>query len=188
MNLYKYNDDITELDLSNKKLNYIPDLSRFKKLEILNLSNNNISDIIPLQNLNNSNLVSLHLTNNNISDIRPLQYLTNLIVLSLNYNNISDLSPLQHLINLEKLDLENNIINDITKLLQSLTNLRMLYISIEPFVIKEINPQLSINQQLDNEIIKQIYQTYTNNEIKDYQNKVIRKFKKYKFIDWSTFK
>ncbi len=48
MNLDEYDNDITELNLSFKKLNVIPDLNRFKNLKILWLPYNIISDIISL--------------------------------------------------------------------------------------------------------------------------------------------
>ncbi len=159
MNLDEYNDNIIELDLSRKGLNTIPNLTRFK------------------------NLKKLFLDCNKISDISPLQYLTNLKELWLNVNYINDISPLQYLTNLEVLKLHSNNISDITHL-QHLTKLKELILSIETFIVKEINPQLLINQQLDNEIIKQVYQSYTKDELKDYENKVKEKFKDYKFIKW----
>ncbi len=115
MNLNEYDDNITELDLFNRNLNIIPNLSRFKNLELLYLHDNNISDITSLQ---------------------------------------------------------------------CLTKLKYLYLSIKPFIVKEINPQLLINQQLDNEMIEQVYVNYTKDEIKDYKIKVKEKFKNYKFIMW----
>ncbi len=134
MNLDKYDDNIIELNLSNKRLNVIPDLSRFKNLKIL------------------------YLHNNNITDIQPLQYLTNLITLNLNKNNITDISSLQYLHKLE-----------------------ILWLSIKPFIVKEINS----NSEIDGEMIKQVYQSYTEDEIENYENKVREKFKNYKFIYWS---
>ena len=56
----------------------------------LNLSENQISDITPLQSL--TNLTSLNLYNNKISDITRLQSLTHLTDLYLSGNNISDIT------------------------------------------------------------------------------------------------
>ncbi len=181
MNLDEYEDNITGLELSKKKFNTIPDLRIFKKLKILYLNHNNISDISPLIYL--TNIEKLYLNHNNISNISPLIYLINLKKLNLNQNNISDIQPLQYLTNLEKLYLSDNNISDITSL-QCLSNLKIFYLSIKPFIVKEINSQLSINQNIDKETIKQVYQSYTENEIEDYKCKVIKKYENYKFISW----
>ncbi len=162
MNLDKYDNNLTKLVLYYQRLNIIPDLSRFKNLKDLSLDNNNISDIQPLQYL--TKLEYLYLHDNNISDITSLQYLTNLEELWLNNNKISDIHPLQYL-----------------------TKLKKLTLSIELFIVKEINTQLSINQEIDNEMIKQVYQIYTKDEIKEYENKVKEKYKDYKFIRWITY-
>lgn len=46
-----YNNDIIELDISNKNIKGILNLSKFKKLTKLNCSNNNINKIIGIKNL-----------------------------------------------------------------------------------------------------------------------------------------
>ncbi len=76
-------------------------------------------------------------------------------ILFLDGNNISDIAPLQHL-----------------------TILNRLTLSIKPFIVKEINP----NSEIDVEIIEQVYQIYTKDEIEEYKNKVKEKYKYYKFI------
>ncbi len=106
--------------------------------------------------------------------------------MNLEKNKISDILSLQYLTKLKELNLRDNNISDITSL-QNLTKLKKLWLDIKSFIIKEINPQLLINQQLDNEMIKQVYQIYTKDEIKEYENKVIEKFKDYKFIIWITY-
>ncbi|WP_445173767.1 leucine-rich repeat domain-containing protein [Microcoleus sp.] len=95
----------------------------------LDLRDNQISDITPLQFL--TNLTELDLRDNQISDITSLQFLTNLTELDLHNNQISDITPLQSLTNLKKLDLRDNQISDHTPLL-SLTNLTELKLSITP--------------------------------------------------------
>ena len=92
---------------------------------ILNLRDNNISDISPLANL--TNLEVLLLEGNKISDISPLSGLTNLKTLDLGDNAISDLSPLANLTNLKTLRLRNNVISDITPMV-GLTNLAYLWL------------------------------------------------------------
>ena len=53
--LDEYNDEITELDVSNKNIKGILNLSKFKKLYKLNCSNNNITKIIVIKNLTDIN-------------------------------------------------------------------------------------------------------------------------------------
>ncbi len=91
-------------------------------------------------------------------------------------NVIPDLSRFKKL---EKIYLNGGVINNITSL-QYLTNLKMVYLSIKLFIVKEIIP----NSEIDIEIIKQVYQIYTEDEIKEYKNKVKEKFKDYNFIIW----
>ena len=95
----------TECDAANQKLS---------SLTTLDLNNNQISDIKPLESL--TNLTWLDLDNNQISDIKPLQSLTNLTWLSLRNNQISDIKPLESLTNLTVLVLSNNKISDIKPL------------------------------------------------------------------------
>jgi internalin A len=72
-----------------------------------------------------STLTEINVNNNEISDIKPLQSLTHLTVLDLYNNKISDIKPLESLTNLSRLNLYNNKISDI-KPLESLTNLTVL--------------------------------------------------------------
>ena len=85
-----------------------------KNLDSIILSNNQISDVSPLQNL--TSLMFLHLFHNQISDISPLQNLTSLKNLNLEDNQISDVSPLQNLTSLMLLGLRTNQISDISPL------------------------------------------------------------------------
>src|SRR6476661_3085627 len=82
-----------------------------------------------------SNLTQLDLENNKISDIKPLESLTNLTELRLNNQQISDIKPLKSLTNLTELGLNNNQISDI-KPLKSLTNLIVLVLSGNPIAPK----------------------------------------------------
>jgi internalin A len=104
----------TDCDVANQELS---------SLTGLDLRNNKIIDIKPLQSLTQLN--SLMLDNNQISDIKPLQSLTELNYLGLDNNKISDIKPLQSLTQLEWLELNGNQISDI-KPLQSLTKLGLL--------------------------------------------------------------
>ena len=69
------------------------------------------------------NLTELHLSENQITDLSPLEKLTNLTGLDLGQNQITDLTPLEKLTNLTGLLLGQNQITDLTPL-EKLTNLR----------------------------------------------------------------
>ena len=90
-------------------------------LTVLDLDDNQISDIAPLSGL--VNLTELDLDGNQVSDIAPLQNLTKLTVLDLRANAIVDVSPLAGLVNLTVLDLSSNHISDFSPLAGLLENL-----------------------------------------------------------------
>ncbi|WP_293332582.1 leucine-rich repeat domain-containing protein [Microcoleus sp. CAWBG58] len=127
------------LNLSDNQISDITPLQSLTNLTILNLSDNQISDITPLQSL--TNLKELIFHKNQISDITPLQSLTNLTDLYLGSNQISDITPLQSLTNLISLFLNYNQISDI-KPLQSLANLTYLYLYTNQ--ISDITPLQSL--------------------------------------------
>ncbi|CAM4086554.1 MULTISPECIES: hypothetical protein [Flavobacterium] len=96
-------DTINHLDLSNKKLNTLPDLSIYK-IESMNLSFNNL-DTIPLSKLPLS-LKKLKCTNNNLKKFICTNYKMSPIKVLIPYHN-SDL-------NLEEIDLSFNQLNAVT--------------------------------------------------------------------------
>src|SRR5919199_1284275 len=116
--------ETTECDAANLKLS---------SLTTLELGENKISDIKPLESL--TNLTDLSLSFNKISDIKPLASLTNLTDLSLSFNKISDIKTLVSLTNLTRLRLSFNKISDI-KPLASLTKLTVLFLSGNPIAPK----------------------------------------------------
>ena len=89
--------ETTECDAANLKLSSLTELD---------LDNNQISDIKPLESL--TNLMRISLANNLLSDIKPLESLTNLDRLFLNNNRISDIKPLESLTYLIALGLGGN--------------------------------------------------------------------------------
>ena len=111
-----------ELDLSDNQISDITPLQSLTNLTSLNLYCDR-TDITPLQSL--TNLTCLELHGNPISDITPLQSLTNLTSLTVSCGRISDLTPLQSLTNLTSLTVSCDRISDLTPL-QSLTNLTSL--------------------------------------------------------------
>ncbi len=124
---------IKELDLNNNKIGDIQPLQSLTQLTSLNLGGNKISDITPLKSL--TNLTWLYLGFNQISDITPLPSLTNLSWLYLNNNKIGDIKPLQSLTKLTEIFVNNNQISDI-KPLASLTKLTTLSLSGNPIAPK----------------------------------------------------
>ena len=119
------NKKIIVLNLAYNQISDIAPLRELKLLTKLHLENNQISDITPLQEL--KQLTELYLSINQISDIKPLQELKQLRTLDLYKNQISNITPLQGLTQLTWLALSNNQISDITPL-QELTKLKELYI------------------------------------------------------------
>ncbi len=147
----RYSTSLTELDLSDKDLTNedIKELYKMKKLTILDLSFNNISDISTLSGL--SNLISLVLNENQISDIGALSGLTNLEFLCLGNNQISDISALSELTNLNLLEFSDNQISDISAL-SGLTNLELLRLGNNQ--ISDINALSGLNNLTDLSLIQ----------------------------------
>jgi len=117
--------DTMELNLFDNQISDLTPLQSLPLLEELHIGLNQISDITPLQTL--TNLSQLNISGNQISDITPLQSLTNLTWLNIRSNQISDVTPLLSLTLLEELHLENNPItrSQIDELQQVLPNCRI---------------------------------------------------------------
>jgi len=114
---------IAELHLRRCGLMYIDDLTKFGYLRVLDLSENMIYDLSPLEKL--TALRKLNLDTNNISDISHLSELTELLELDIDKNNISNLYPLMPLKNMTKLLAHENEIHDLQPL-SELTKLQKL--------------------------------------------------------------
>ena len=104
-------------------------IAALTKLTRLNLSQNKISDLLPLAGLTNLEYLSLEAvyircdeSDTSTLDLSPLAGLTKLTDLALSYNNILDISPLASLTALERLNISKNHISDISPLV-SLTKL-----------------------------------------------------------------
>jgi Leucine-rich repeat (LRR) protein/GTPase SAR1 family protein len=117
---------ITELNLSQNKIEDYSFLQDLQQLHTLNLSNNKIENISVLQDL--QQLQSLNLNNNQIEGISFLQDLKALQSLNLSQNKIEDYSFLQDLKALQSLSLSQNKIEDIS-FLQDLKALQSLNLS-----------------------------------------------------------
>lgn len=143
-----------------KGIRNITGLGFAANLKELHLNKNPITDLRPLVNL--TNLEILHIqdlapTTANL-DIRPLGDLINLKTLTLQRNGISDISPLTGLMQLRTLGIEGNPITDLSPLFRlditeldlsnnPLTDLRQLvnltsleYLCLEKSQISDINP------------------------------------------------
>lgn len=123
--LNKLNGDITKSDMLtiiylegwSKGIISIDGIEYCENLEVINLRNNQISDISSLTDLQNINYIDI--AKNQIADINALTNLTNLLELTISDNQISDISALTGLINLKYLNLSVNKISDIQPLIQN---------------------------------------------------------------------
>lgn len=115
--------DVTELDLSSRKISDISELSKCPDLTKLDLRDNDIADLSALVDL--QNLKWLCLWNNQVSDLGPLFTLSGLAYLDLDSNQVTDISILAALPQLQELWLSGNQLKQLATLSQ-LTDLRRL--------------------------------------------------------------
>ena len=80
--------DTTVINVSNKELTYLPDLSRFKQLTHLFCGDNQLTELPPL----NDNLTQLICSFNQLTKLPPLN--NNLTQLICDYNKLTELPPL----------------------------------------------------------------------------------------------
>ena len=97
---------IKKIILIKENIEDIKGLENFQNLTYLNLWDNEITNLEPLQNL--TNLINLWLAENKITNIKILENLSNLKFIDLGYNQIEDISPLTKLNKLEELWLIQN--------------------------------------------------------------------------------
>lgn len=131
-----YSADTTEIKLEGAGLKNsdIKNLKDLKKLTIVIINDNNISDLSVFSEM--SWLEGLWVNNNNISDLSPLKDLKNLKYLSVEDNNISSLSSLSGTRNLEQLWCGGNPISDLSPISK---NKGMLQIGIRSCGISSIS-------------------------------------------------
>ena len=140
---------ITHLDAGGYNITSLDGIEQLYRLEVLNLEDNQVKDLTPLQNLNR--LIDLSLRNNGIIDLEAINFpaLLNLPLrrLSLRHNvlrvadneqiRLSDLSLLSPLISLEFLELRDNHIGDVSPL-NEMSNLQIL--DLRENLISDITP------------------------------------------------
>lgn len=137
---------VEEVYLALNKIINIDNLKNYtlNNLEVLNLAENNISDISPLASVNF--LKSVDLSGNEISNISELENLAYLSDLSLNGNTISDISPLDGSTSLKSLSVHGNEITSIASLyFPSLTG---FLAGGNPLSSAELDGFLDINKDL----------------------------------------
>lgn len=101
--------DTKELSLPGLGITDISSINFLRYLERADLSDNDISNLYPLENADcRFVLTSLDLSHNSISDATPVSHLINIEELDLSYNNISSELPLMMLSSLRRLDLSGN--------------------------------------------------------------------------------
>ena len=114
---------LKKIDLSKSNVTDISGLCGdvpFTDLKILDLSNNqNIINLHLLKEVRFKNLEELYLSNDNINDLNQIMLgdlgFYKLKILDLSHNQIQSLSPLKYFRNLRILDLEHNLINNETE-------------------------------------------------------------------------
>ncbi len=107
---------VTEIDVSNKNLTNLPNLTRFKKLELLRCDNNRLTMLPALPN----HLQKLYCYHNQLTSLPTLP--NNLQILHCSKNKISLLPPLPN--NLEKITCDDNQLRSLPTLPNNLQNLR----------------------------------------------------------------
>jgi len=111
---YQVRSDTTELDLSGTGISDLYGLSKLHKLEKVNLSRNNISNIYVLEYTESRfSIKEMDLSGNKLEDITAISLLQNVEVLDLSNNMISSELPLLNLKTLKKLYLGGNLLSEL---------------------------------------------------------------------------
>ncbi|CAG9798454.1 unnamed protein product [Chironomus riparius] len=140
--------------------------SHLQSLEILNLSNNQIEEILPLTFNSLINLKSLYLHYNLVEEVQPETFssLNNLVTLNFNYNKIIKLVPksFESLVHLTSLYLDHNQIEEIQPdIFSPLINLKTLDLfknQIEELLPKTFKSLISLSElYLSSNNISRIY-------------------------------
>jgi Leucine-rich repeat (LRR) protein len=127
--------DVVLVDYRKGPIQDVSPVARLPWLNVLILSDTQVSDVRPLAEL--SGLESLVLNNTPVQDISPLKDLTNLQTLFLAGTHVNDVSPLVRLRKLDSLLLYDTQVSDLTPLAQ-LTNLKMLFLGNTP--VHDVRP------------------------------------------------
>jgi len=118
---------IEQLNLSGSEISDLKPLEALTELKILHLYDTHVSNLEPLKAL--TSLRELRLSRTNIRNIEPLSALTGLQGLWIDGTQVSNIEPLKDLTQLQMLDLGYSEVSNL-KPLQSLKNLRMLWLPV----------------------------------------------------------
>jgi len=108
--------NLASLELRNHEIDDLAAISELSTLTALSLVSNNLSDRNLLQLRNLQALEHLDLHDNQIVTLDPLQGLTNVVLLRLSQNKIREVNALAHLKQLTHLWLDENEISDLSPL------------------------------------------------------------------------
>lgn len=97
---------MVNLDLSDKGIVWLDDFFYLSNVKKLNLSNNNIDELKPLNDLKEQ-LVELNLSHNKISTIRELADFNTLEVLDVSNNPLASIESVEYMLKLKELKLAN---------------------------------------------------------------------------------
>ena len=117
--------DLSQIVARGKSIKSLAGIEHCKNVMLLDLADNEISDLTPLKD--SALLQSLTLARNEIADVSPLAGLTRLQYLELSGNRVEDIAPLGNLTALNSLYLGGNRVADIAPLV-GLTRLWSLYL------------------------------------------------------------
>ena len=130
---------ISTITARSKGISDLTGLEHCKRLMLLELSGNEITDLSPIADL--GLLQSLTLTSNKIEDISPLAELKRLQYIELSDNPISVITPISGLEALNSAYLSGNMINDIS----AVKNLQKLWtLDLADNVVSDLSPAGSI--------------------------------------------
>lgn len=104
--VFSYCTDLEALDLGHQLIEDLEWIRPLKKLRILILADNNVSDVTPLCELSELEYVELFMTD--LADISPLKELKNLKDLNLCHCEITDIEPLKEMVWLKRLWISGN--------------------------------------------------------------------------------
>lgn len=109
---YAIADDSSTITLSGLGISDISNFSKFTNPETVDLSNNTISNLYPIQDAPNRNLIkNLNLSSNSIMDVTALGMCYGLETLDVSYNMISSELPFMSLSNLRTLNVTGTLLS-----------------------------------------------------------------------------
>lgn len=117
---------LTRLTLKDCGLSTVASLAQLVKLEYLDLRNNTLRNLGPLQGM--SELKELYLGSNAVTDLTHISGLKKLTALDVSFNSLNTLAPVQGLTQLSILNASNNQLSSISDL-ATLTGLTQLDVS-----------------------------------------------------------